>query len=168
MPRPQYKIGDKVVVLSATTPAQRDIDGSSLRALIGKVITVYNIQEDSGYNDDFFPHGRCFVYEYAERREGEPRYIPECLLALAEADAGWSKRELILMQIYGELNRIRLIMSENSAVGQDILATDKDVNSYNPFFNKKHLFTKYNGIKNSKKDFYEKVENAKGDNTNNT
>lgn len=48
-----------------------------------------------------------------------------------------------LMQIYGELNRIRLILGEKSERGQKIEKFDRETNAYIPFFDNDEEFKKF-------------------------
>lgn len=52
-----------------------------------------------------------------------------------------------LIQIYGELNRIRLILGEKSKRGKIIEEFDKKYNYYFPFFDSEKAKKKYKGTK---------------------
>jgi len=49
----------------------------------------------------------------------------------------------VLLQIYGELNRIRLILGEDSKRGKEIEKFDAETNHYFPFFDSEKAFKKY-------------------------
>ena len=66
------------------------------------------------------------------------------------------KIEDILIQIYGELNRIRLIIGEKSRYGKRIKEADKKFR-YNPFFEKETDFKLYKHLKNIGINFYNKL-----------
>lgn len=53
----------------------------------------------------------------------------------------------VLSQIYGELNRMRLIMGEGSDTGARIEKFDKESNSYDPFFASDEAAEKYKALK---------------------
>ena len=61
-------------------------------------------------------------------------------------------RELVsvLTQIYGEINRIRLIIGEKSKTGKNIEEFDKKNNGYIPFFDSKKNYKKYKAMKAEK------------------
>ncbi len=77
----------------------------------------------------------------------------------------WRKKhqfqiEDILMQIYGELNRIRLILGEESKTGKRIEDGDKRF-GYNPFFEDEKTYEKYRYMKNSSDKFLRKLRGEK-------
>ena len=59
--------------------------------------------------------------------------------------------ETMLTQIYGELNRIRLIMSDKNETGKKIQEFDKIYNKYFPFFDSKKNYDKYKACKGETK-----------------
>ena len=65
--------------------------------------------------------------------------------------------EDILIQIYGELNRIRLIMGEKTKYGKRIKDGDKK-QGYNPFFEREEDFNLYQHLKNRSTEFINKLK----------
>jgi hypothetical protein len=55
-----------------------------------------------------------------------------------------------LVQIYGEVNRIRLIMGEKSEKGQWIEDFDNKQSGYVPFFDSKKNYKKFTAMKKEK------------------
>lgn len=63
---------------------------------------------------------------------------------------GWLRGDAVLMQIYGELNRIRIILGEGSETGERIAKFDRENNGYDPFFDSEVNFKKFNALKRKK------------------
>lgn len=59
---------------------------------------------------------------------------------------------LSLAQIYGELNRIRLIIGSKSEKGKHIEQFDKECNKYFPFFDSEKAFNDYGNLKGDMED----------------
>lgn len=68
------------------------------------------------------------------------KYFKSLLAALIDINSS-------LIQIYGELNRIRLIAGEKSEKGRWIEEFDEVNNGYIPFFDSKKNYKKYNALK---------------------
>lgn len=53
----------------------------------------------------------------------------------------------VMTQIYGEINRIRLILGEKSIRAKEIEKFDKKYNKYNPYFGSDRSEKKYTALK---------------------